>query len=318
MRKILTFVLLLTSLCMFAQQKKVAVYIAKNDNWAEVTKKNAVVFANALQFQVNQLPQYTAVERSNKYLALLSADHAYQRNGQVDESQVAELGKQDGVDIVLGVSIIEYSADTWYVVWKMIDVVTADLISGNYLMKRVADILEVDGIAKELSAQIKGVSNVETPSSTTPAQSNTTVVENNDTKTSSSERQQVEKLSDGGYHILYIRRPFEYAGSALAHHIEINGIYVGNLQSAGHIAVRVPSGQIILKDFVGVKSYEKLRVTSAPTLIINGVKSECSYIRIDEASGKIIQEDVAKKDKYKATVLYDLETNQESLLNNIP
>ena len=133
-----------------------AVYIAKNDGWSQITKNNAVVFANALQLQVNQLPQYTAVERSNKYLALLSKDQAYQRNGQVDESQIAELGKQDGVDIVLGVSILEYGNNTWYVVWKMIDVVTANLINGNYLMKRVADIMEVDGIAKELSAQIRG------------------------------------------------------------------------------------------------------------------------------------------------------------------
>ena len=151
-------VLLLSALSLigFAQPKKVAVYIAKNDGWSQITKNNAVVFANALQLQVNQLPQYTAVERSNKYLALLSKDQAYQRNGQVDESQIAELGKQDGVDIVLGVSILEYGNNTWYVVWKMIDVVTANLINGNYLMKRVADIMEVDGIAKELSAQIRG------------------------------------------------------------------------------------------------------------------------------------------------------------------
>ncbi|MCQ2324489.1 MAG: formylglycine-generating enzyme family protein [Paludibacteraceae bacterium] len=156
MKHILTFCLLAVTMCAVAQTKKVAVYIAKNDAWNQITKNNAVVFANALQIQVNQLPQYTAVERSNKYLALLSQDHSYQRNGQVDETQVAALGKQDGVDIVLGVSILEYPDNTWYVVWKMVDVVTAELLTGNYLMKRVADILEVDGIAKELSAQIKG------------------------------------------------------------------------------------------------------------------------------------------------------------------
>lgn len=156
MKKLLTLCLLAVTMCAVAQTKKVAVYIAKNDAWNQITKNNAVVFANALQIQVNQLPQYTAVERSNKYLALLSQDHSYQRNGQVDETQVAALGKQDGVDIVLGVSILEYPDNTWYVVWKMVDVVTAELLTGNYLMKRVADILEVDGIAKELSAQIKG------------------------------------------------------------------------------------------------------------------------------------------------------------------
>ena len=52
--------------------------------------------------------------------------------------------------------ILEYGHNTWYVVWKMIDVVTADLFLGNYLMKRVADIMEVDNIAKELSNQIRG------------------------------------------------------------------------------------------------------------------------------------------------------------------
>lgn len=156
MKKLLLILLSALSLTAFAQPKKVAVYIAKNDGWSQITKNNAIVFANALQLQVNQLPQYTAVERSNKYGALLSQEHSYQRNGQVDESQVAELGKQDGVDIVLGVSILEYDNNTWYVVWKMIDVVKADLLFGNYLMKRVSDIMEVDNIAKELSNQIRG------------------------------------------------------------------------------------------------------------------------------------------------------------------
>ena len=156
MKKLLIILLAALSLTAFAQPKKVAVYIAKNDGWSQTTKNNAIVFANALQLQVNQLPQYTAVERSNKYGALLSQEHSYQRNGQVDESQVAELGKQDGVDVVLGVSILEYDNNTWYVVWKMIDVVKADLLFGNYLMKRVSDIMEVDNIAKELSNQIRG------------------------------------------------------------------------------------------------------------------------------------------------------------------
>lgn len=121
MKKILIILLSLLSLTMFAQQKKVAVYVTGND------PINSIM-GDHLVDGIAHDGKYIAVERTASFLDELVKEQSYQQTGAVDDNEISRLGKQFGVDYVC----VATPFDVWdekYISTRMIDVERAEVIA---------------------------------------------------------------------------------------------------------------------------------------------------------------------------------------------
>jgi len=79
--------------------------------------------------------KYTAVERSDVFLAKVAEEHKKQRSGSVDEQQIRELGKQFGVQFVC-VADITKAFGSYQISARIIDIETAEVsITGKAYSK---------------------------------------------------------------------------------------------------------------------------------------------------------------------------------------
>lgn len=121
MKKLLILLFSLLSLTVFAQQKKVAVYVVGND-------PINFVMGNHLVDKIAHNGKYIAVERTASFLREILNEQSYQQSGSVDDSEIASLGKQFGVDYVC----VATPYNLWgekYISTRMIDVERAEVIA---------------------------------------------------------------------------------------------------------------------------------------------------------------------------------------------
>lgn len=137
-------------------EKKVAIYVARG-NGDQKMASYAKFFASELQLAVSRSAKYNAVERTGKFLELLSREQSYQRTGQVDENKIAELGKQEGVNFVLSVDMTDFGNNSIYVVWKLIDVETAVVQDGDSEIKEIVNMVaDLKSFSEALTKRITG------------------------------------------------------------------------------------------------------------------------------------------------------------------
>lgn len=92
MKKIISFLTILAlTLSAMAQKPKVAVYVTGDEDIN-------IIVGNRIVDGLAHNGKYITVERTANFLKALSAEHGYQRSGEVDDSQIAELGKQFGYE----------------------------------------------------------------------------------------------------------------------------------------------------------------------------------------------------------------------------
>ncbi len=92
--------LLFTALCFAQSRQTVAVYTT------DASELNIASFVG--DFVVNAIVkqgEYSAVERSSLFRSQLASEHAFERSGEVDDKQIAELGKNSGAAYVCVVKI---------------------------------------------------------------------------------------------------------------------------------------------------------------------------------------------------------------------
>jgi formylglycine-generating enzyme required for sulfatase activity len=121
MKKLLILLFSLLSLTVFAQQKKVAVYVVGND-------PINFVMGNHLVDKIAHNGKYIAVERTASFLREILNEQSYQQSGSVDDSEIASLGEQFGVDYVC----VATPYNLWgekYISTRMIDVERAEVIA---------------------------------------------------------------------------------------------------------------------------------------------------------------------------------------------
>lgn len=121
MKQFLILLLSALSLTVYAQQKKVAVYVTGND------PINSIM-SDHLMDGIAHNGKYVTVERTASFLNELSKEQSYQRTGAVDDSELSRLGKQFGVDYVC----VATPFDVWgekYISARMIDVERAEVIA---------------------------------------------------------------------------------------------------------------------------------------------------------------------------------------------
>ena len=121
MKKIFILLLMMLSLSVFAQ-KKVAVYMTGSDPINEIV-------GNRLVDGLAKNGKYTAIERSASFLKALSKEHTYEREGAVDDNEIAELGRQFGVQYVCVASVLNVWQNEKYITARIIDAESAEVVA---------------------------------------------------------------------------------------------------------------------------------------------------------------------------------------------
>jgi len=121
MKKIITtsLIALLVGFTATAQSKKVAIF----DPAGSVDKNIKEIVREEISSIIVNAGGYTVLERSliNKVLE----ESKFQQSGLVEDSQVSEMGKRMGANIVFVSSVTRMSSSSYYVSCKVIDVQTA-------------------------------------------------------------------------------------------------------------------------------------------------------------------------------------------------
>ena len=120
MRNLFILLLSVLSLTAVAQQKKVAVYVTGED--ANINK----VLGSKLVSAIARSNEFSAIERTESFLAELSKEQNYQRTGAVDDSELSRLGKQFGVQYIC-VAAVSDAFNEKYLSARLIDVETAQV-----------------------------------------------------------------------------------------------------------------------------------------------------------------------------------------------
>lgn len=123
MKRIIFVVLLMLSLFATAQ-KKVAVYVTGDDPVNDIV-------ANRLVDGLARNGKYTTVERTASFLTALSKEHSYEREGAVDDDEIAMLGRQFSVQYVCVASVYNVWQNDKYITARLIDVETAEVVLSN-------------------------------------------------------------------------------------------------------------------------------------------------------------------------------------------
>ncbi len=149
MKKLLIILLSALSLTAVAQQKpKIAVYMTGDDPMNEI-------IANRLMASFISSGKYMPVERSAAFLAAVSKEHSYERSGEVDDEQIAELGKQYGIKYLCVVSVVDVWNNEKYITSRILDVTSAEVIGSCSSNGSIADgatlMSALDDLSRNLS-----------------------------------------------------------------------------------------------------------------------------------------------------------------------
>ena len=97
--------------------------------------------------------EYSAIERTTEFLGQISKEQEYQRGGSVDDSQICELGRQFGVDLVCVADITKYQ-DKYYIQARLIDVEKATVLATAREISNLEDLETIIKVAQNLSQKL--------------------------------------------------------------------------------------------------------------------------------------------------------------------
>ena len=157
-------IVLLTLFCCFASadsKLRIAVYMAGEEP-KEVVGVHKVL-GGELAKAINRSDRYSAVDRTEAILNQLTKEHKFQRSGAVSDDQIKALGQQFGAQYLCIVEISALQGNSYYLDMRLVNVVTAELVSTatansdlkyDAEMVRVAqqtarELVDMEGIKKE-------------------------------------------------------------------------------------------------------------------------------------------------------------------------
>ena len=140
MKKIILTLVLLVPILLSAQTK-VAVYVTATQSVTTETKK---IIGSEVVAAFVATKEYSAIERTAEFLSQIGREQDYQRGGNVDDSQICELGRQFGVDLVCVTDITKFQ-EKFYVQARLIDVEKAIVLA---TAREIAQLEDLDAIMK--------------------------------------------------------------------------------------------------------------------------------------------------------------------------
>lgn len=123
-KKLIFISLMLLISVSVSAQKKIAIYVTGDDPVNDI-------IASRLLEGLTRNGKYIPVERTAAFLNALSKEHSYERDGAVDDNEIASLGKQFSVQYVCVASILSVWNNEKYITARIIDVETAEVVASG-------------------------------------------------------------------------------------------------------------------------------------------------------------------------------------------
>lgn len=149
MKQFLILLLSALSLTVYAQQKKVAVYVTGEQS------SIAKVLGDQLVAGFAQSGKYIAIERTASFLAELGKEQNYQRSGAVNDNDIARLGVQFGVNYVCVADMSDVFGEK-YISARLIDVETAVILNAHNVSGQMSSMDECLNMASEIASKLSG------------------------------------------------------------------------------------------------------------------------------------------------------------------
>jgi len=130
-------------------KQRVAVYVSGND----VDGINKVLGAKLVSALTGS-SEYVAMERTDAFLKQLSNETDYQQSGNVEDTQIARLGKQFGVKYVCAAKISSSSYGGKFLKASLIDVETAEVNSTANASLTSTDLNSLIDVAQKIATQL--------------------------------------------------------------------------------------------------------------------------------------------------------------------
>ena len=147
MKKLLFILLSVISLTALAQQKKVAVYVTREQSGVSKVLGDQLVAAFA------KSSKFTAIERTMSFLAELGKEQGYQRTGAVNDNEIARLGMQFGVNYVCVADMSDVFGEK-YITARLIDVETAEIVNTHNVSGEMSSMSSCIRMASEIAENL--------------------------------------------------------------------------------------------------------------------------------------------------------------------
>ncbi len=151
MKRLVALVLFVLPVIIFAQTK-VAIYVTATEQVSSSTKK---IIGSEIVASFAATEEYSAIERTSEFLGQISKEQEYQRGGSVDDSQICELGRQFGVDLVCVADVTKFQ-DKYYIQARLIDVEKATVLATAREISTLEDLDTIIKIAQGLAQKVIG------------------------------------------------------------------------------------------------------------------------------------------------------------------
>lgn len=153
MKKLFVILFLIIPFFLSAQTK-IAVYVTATETVPKETKK---IIGSEVVAAFVATKEYNAIERTTEFLNEITKEQDYQRGGNVDDSQICELGRQFGVDLVCVTDITKFQ-EKFYVQARLIDVEKAIVLA---TAREIAQLDDLDAIMKLASSLANSLINAD-------------------------------------------------------------------------------------------------------------------------------------------------------------
>ncbi|MDR1345297.1 MAG: SUMF1/EgtB/PvdO family nonheme iron enzyme [Bacteroidales bacterium] len=135
---------------------RVAVYVTGEAGDGETNKILGIKLVSA----ITKSAQYAAVERTDAFLKQLRSEQDYQSSGNVDDDQLAALGKQFGVQYVCAAKVSRAYGSKALTI-SLIDVETANVTAVAFAALSGSDINSLISVTQKISMKIAGKTEAE-------------------------------------------------------------------------------------------------------------------------------------------------------------
>ena len=173
----LTTFLIVQTIFVKAQDKKVAVW----DPAGSITTSIREIVREEISNVVVNTPGYAVLER--QLIDKVLAENKFQSGGLVDDSQITEMGKMMGADVVFVSSVTLMEDGNYYMSFKMIDVFTAKIEKQRTARTRnkTSDIFDVvqKGVEEMFGKSTTTTTNTQQQTQTQPQQKPPSVTQSN-------------------------------------------------------------------------------------------------------------------------------------------
>lgn len=149
MKKLILFVFCLCSLVAIGQTK-VAVYVNGAEEIDAAVKQ---IIGSELVTAISANQQFTAVDRSTDFLNTIKQEQSEQVSGNLDDSQVQQLGQKFGVQQVCVANITPYQSK-YYIQARMVDVESASVIATCREIAALQDLDEMVSVSEKISQKL--------------------------------------------------------------------------------------------------------------------------------------------------------------------